>query len=95
MLAENGEHMWSDLSRLIGKTAAEKGYVEGKPKEGSLDKDEAIKQAGFEAVSWGLNSRGRAERAKKFLGWRAEQCSIEEEVPRILEEERERLRGSK
>lgn len=54
LLAENGEHVWSDLARKIGQEATKAGYIP-EPKEGSLGKDEAMEQAGFEAVSWGLS----------------------------------------
>lgn len=91
ILVENGEHVWTDLARLIATTAAKDGYIEKDPKEGELDKDEAVKQAGFEAVSWGLNSRGKALRAKKFLGWSPKERSIEDEVPSLLKQEKERL----
>lgn len=91
ILTENGEHVWTDLAQLIAKTAAKEGYIEKDPKEGELDKDEALKQAGFEAVSWGLNSRGKAQRARKYLGWEPKEVSIEDEVPKILKEEKERL----
>lgn len=94
ILAENGEHVWTDLARLIATTAAKEGYIEKDPEEGELDKDEAVKQAGFEAVSWGLNSRAKALRARKFLGWKPKEVSIEREVPNILREERERLKGN-
>lgn len=90
LIVENGEHVWGDLSRNIAGQAAQMGYIKD-PKEGSLDKDEAIKQAGFEAVSWGLNSRARARRARKFLGWQPSEHSIEDEIPKILEQEKERL----
>ena len=90
ILTENGEHMWSDLARSIGKEAAKLEYISS-PREDALSKDEALKAAGFEAVSWGLNSRGKAERARKHLGWKPSRPSIEEEVPKILKEERERL----
>lgn len=90
LLTENGEHTWSDLARLIAKEAASQDLI-ASPKEGSLGKDAAIEQAGFEAVSWGLNSRGKARRAKKFLGWTPTQPSLEHEVPNIIKDERERL----
>jgi len=90
LLTENGEHIWGDLARTVASQAAEMGYVSD-PKEGSLDKDEAIQQAGFEAVSWGLNSRGKAGRARKYLGWQPVKPSIEEEVPDILKQEHEIL----
>jgi len=90
ILTENGEHVWGDLARTVAGKAVEMGYISD-AKEGSLDKEEAIKQAGFEAVSWGLNSRGKAGRARKYLGWNPVQPSIEDEVPRILEQEYERM----
>ena len=90
ILVENGEHIWGDLARKVGAEAAKLGFI-SQPKEDSLSKDEAIDQAGFEAVSWGLNSRGTARRARKFLGWSPTQPSIEEEIPNILKQEKERL----
>jgi nucleoside-diphosphate-sugar epimerase len=91
MFVENGEHVWGDLARHIGAEVENLGY--GKDlKEGALGKDEAIEQAGFEAVSWGLNSRGKAERARKYLGWNPLRPSIEAESPNIIKEEHERLR---
>jgi nucleoside-diphosphate-sugar epimerase len=92
IFTENGEHVWGDLARLVGQEAVRQGYIKEAP-EKPLGKDAAIDQAGFEAVSWGLNSRGKAERAKKFLKWKPSRQSIEEEVPDILKEENERIKG--
>ena len=86
ILAENGEHVWGDLARAVASQAAKLGYISD-PKEGSLDKDEAIQQAGFEAVSWGLNSRGKAERGRRYLGWQPVKLTIEDEIPNILKQE--------
>lgn len=93
-LTENGEHVWGELAKLIGKRAHALGFT-GELKEDSLSKDAAIEAAGFEAVSWGWNSRGKAERARKLLGWKPSRCSIEEEVDEILKREHERLQSSK
>ena len=90
ILTENGEHKWTDLAKAMAKEAEELGYIKD-PKEDALSEDEALKAAGFEAVSWGLNSRGKAERAGKYLGWKPSRCSLEDEVPKILKEEHERL----
>ncbi|KAI4628990.1 hypothetical protein J4E83_003545 [Alternaria metachromatica] len=91
-LVENGEHLWADLARLMGKKATELGLVSKKEmKEQQLGKDKAIEQAGFEAVSWGFNSRGKAERAKKLVGWQPKGPSIEDTVEEILKDEKERL----
>lgn len=91
MLAENGEHVWADLSRTIAHKAADLGYISGDLKEYSLGKDAAMELSGFEAVSWGLNSRGRAERARRYLGWKPSRPSIEDCVEEILNDERDRL----
>lgn len=90
MFTAAGEHVWSDLARQMGKCAEELGYCKDL-KEDSLSKDEALEQAGFEAVSWGLNSRGKALRARKFLGWSPHRPSIEEELPNIVKDEKARL----
>lgn len=91
-IVENGEHMWTDLARLIGKRAVELGLVSKKElEEKSLGKDKAIEQAGFEAVSWGYNSRAKAERAKKLVGWKPIKGQIENHVDEILQAEKSRL----
>jgi len=91
IFTENGEHVWTDLAKAIGQEAAKQGLIKADPKSDSLTKDEALEQAGFEAVSWGLNSRGKAERARKHLGWAPSRNSIEHEVPTILKLEHQRL----
>lgn len=90
MLIENGEHVWSDLAQKIGKEAENLGYV-GSLDGRSLTKEAAMDQAGFEAVSWGLNSRGRGLRARRFLGWTPTQHSLEYELPDIIQQEHQRL----
>jgi nucleoside-diphosphate-sugar epimerase len=93
VFTENGEHVWSDLARLFGEKAESLGLIKKGAKEYPLGKDEALEVAGFEAVSWGLNSRGKAERAREVLGWKPGQRSIEDSVEEILEDEKKRLEG--
>lgn len=90
LLAENGEHVWADLSEHMSKIAVGKGYIEKVDKK-ELSADEALKVAGFEAVTWGLNSRGTARRARKVLGWKPNGKSIEDEAATIVESEYQRL----
>ncbi|KAF2731158.1 NAD(P)-binding protein [Polyplosphaeria fusca] len=89
-LTENGQHVWADIARLMGKKAEGLGLVQGL-KEQALGKDQALNQAGFEAVSWGLNSRGKAQRARETLGWKPYRPSLEDEVEGILKYEKTRL----
>ncbi|KAF9894609.1 hypothetical protein FE257_006497 [Aspergillus nanangensis] len=89
-LTENGEHAWGDLARAMANSAAQSGYIPA-PVAETVDLEEAKKYAGFESVSWGLNSRGRARRARQLLGWKPSRPSLEEEIPVILKAELERL----
>ncbi|GKZ59384.1 hypothetical protein AnigIFM49718_005260 [Aspergillus niger] len=91
-LCENGEHVWGDLAKLIGEKAHALGFLKEKPEVKELSLDEAIKSpAGFEAASWGWNSRGKALRGRRVLGWTPREKSLEEEVPEILKAEAARL----
>ena len=51
-LAENGEHLWSDIAKMIGQLAEQMGYIKS-PETKTLSRDAALEQAGFEAESWG------------------------------------------
>jgi nucleoside-diphosphate-sugar epimerase len=87
---ENGEHVWGQLSKLVAESAREQGLL-NEVKTEQMDMDTAKKTAGFEAVSWGWNSRGSAKRFKEVLGWRPQERSLEEEVPTIVKSEHQRL----
>lgn len=88
-LAENGHHIWGEISTLVGQIAYEKGYLKTK-EVAPLNVEEAKELAGFEAVSWGLNSKGFAKRARKFLAWKPTGKSLEEELPSIVDLEARR-----
>jgi nucleoside-diphosphate-sugar epimerase len=93
-LVENGEHLWSETAAQIGREAEKKGYAKNLEKK-TLSREAALDQAGFEAVSWGMNSRGKALRAEKVLGWKPTAPSLEKSVPEIVEDEYQRLQKAK
>ncbi|KAH9828870.1 nucleoside-diphosphate-sugar epimerase [Teratosphaeria destructans] len=93
-LTESGEHIWGELAEQIGRKAEELGLVQKKLEKQPLDKDRALEVAGFEAVSWGLNSRGKGERARKTLAWQPKAASLVDEIPAILKAEHDRLSKS-
>ncbi|KAF7872765.1 uncharacterized protein EAF02_008836 [Botrytis sinoallii] len=88
-LAENGHHVWGEISAQVGADAFAKGLIKTK-EVAAMDVDEAKELAGFEAISWGLNSKGFAKRARKYLGWNPTGRSLKEEIPFIVDEEAER-----
>lgn len=89
-LAENGHHVWGELSKQVGEVAFERGYIKEKEVK-AMPQDEAKKAAGFQAESWGLNSKGFARRARKYLGWKPKGRSLKEEIPDIVDGEAETL----
>jgi nucleoside-diphosphate-sugar epimerase len=89
-LTENGEHVWGQLAEFVGKRAQALGFV-GQLEKRTLTRERALEQAGFEAESWGMNSRGKAERARKTLGWQPHQVSLEDDVDEILKSEQAAL----
>jgi len=93
LLTENGEHAWGKLSESIGKEAHKQGLFKGNtPDVRDWSIDEAVKSsAGFEAASWGMNSRGKATRARKVLGWKPNKSSLDEEIPTIVRSEAARM----
>lgn len=93
-LVERDEHLWSDIAVQIGQEAEKKGYAKGLEKK-TLSREVALEQAGFEAESWGMNSRGKALRARKVLDWKPSAPSLEDSIPEIVESEYQRLQKSK
>lgn len=89
-LAENGHHVWGEISKEVGRVAFEKGYIKEKTTV-PIGVEEAKEQFGFEALSWGLNSKGVAGRAGKYLGWKPKGKSLVEEIPDIVEREAREL----
>ncbi|KAL4731024.1 hypothetical protein ACLX1H_003066 [Fusarium chlamydosporum] len=88
--AENGTHRWSNISTLIAKEANKQGLIKSAETK-VLDVDEAQEKLGFQALSWGLNSRGDAKRARKYLGWKPDCPSLEEWLPEAVQIEAERI----
>ncbi|KAL2210611.1 nucleoside-diphosphate-sugar epimerase [Sarocladium strictum] len=91
-LTENGEHTWGDLAVQIGQEAHKQGLLPSEPETREYSVEEAVKSpAGFEAASWGMNSRAKALRARKFLNWEPKQHSLEDEIPTLVKSEQARI----
>jgi len=89
-LAEIGYHVWGEISKLVAEAAFKQGYIKTKEVK-PMTAEEAKDIAGFEALSWGLNSKGYAKRARKFLGWKPKGKSLKDEIPGIVDGEASRL----
>ncbi|TPR11773.1 hypothetical protein CAN33_0050390 [Aspergillus niger] len=89
-LCENGEHCWGELARSIGRICVAEGFIPSAEEE-AFGFEEAQKWAGYEAASWGLNSRCQASRARLLLGWQPSAPSLESELRDIVKGEYRRL----
>jgi nucleoside-diphosphate-sugar epimerase len=85
-LAQSGHHVWGVVAKQVAEAAYKAGYIPS-PEVETVNVDQAKEIAGFEALSWGLNSKGFAKRARKFLGWSPKARSLEEEIPDIVDGE--------
>ncbi|KAK7728881.1 hypothetical protein SLS53_009344 [Cytospora paraplurivora] len=92
LLADAGSHVWGEVAQWVADAAQAKGYIKDAAVEltdtaKSLDLTHAKEIAGFEAVSYGLNSRGQGKRARKYLGWNPTAPSLKAEIPNIVDVE--------
>lgn len=88
--AENGEHIWGEVSQAVASAAQEQGFIPSDVVvEVSAEKANELSPWG--GVGWGANSRGRAIRARKTLGWVPNGPSLKDEIPSIVRSEAERL----
>jgi len=72
---ENGSHSWRRDAELIAKAAKEQGYI----------KEAEVKEGDYK--NFGANSKGVAQRARKYFGWKPTGRSLEEEIPDIVKGE--------
>ncbi|KAJ5680014.1 hypothetical protein N7536_011153 [Penicillium majusculum] len=91
-LTENGEHCWGELAQATAEAAAKLGYLP-EAKTEALDPGSAKKHAGYESLSWGMNSRGRSQRAREILAWNPSRPSLVDELPDIVRVEWQRLQN--
>ena len=89
-LVENGEHGWDDLARAITDEAFKQGFIES-AEANVLEGKEREKLEAVGVALWNVNSRAKAVRAAKLLGWRAGERSLMDEVPDIVSGEAKRI----
>jgi nucleoside-diphosphate-sugar epimerase len=89
---ENGTHRWSEIADLAVKEANKQGLVNGKSTK-KLPVEVAKEKYGTESLTWGLNSRGAARRARKFLGWKPKGPSLAQSIPEMVRHEDEKRKG--
>ncbi|GKT43210.1 uncharacterized protein ColSpa_03391 [Colletotrichum spaethianum] len=87
---ESGTHAWSDVAKWVAEEAYKQGYLPA-PLTKEVTMKEALQSDGVANNSWGLNSKSKAERARKYLGWEAKEKSLREDIPELISLEAKRL----
>ncbi|GAB7349815.1 hypothetical protein MBLNU459_g0523t1 [Dothideomycetes sp. NU459] len=87
---EAHELRWADAAQAVAAAAHRAGYVESA--DVKRYDAEAVKELNpLGALMWGSNSRARALRARKLLGWTPKHESLEEVIPGAVELEAKKL----
>ena len=87
---ENGEHIWGEISKVVASSAQQQGFISS-DEVVSVSAEEADKLSSYGSVLWGTNSRCRAIRARKLLGWSPTEKSLIDEIPLAVESEAKKL----
>ncbi|KAI5245573.1 NAD(P)-binding protein [Aureobasidium subglaciale] len=87
---ESGDLVWGEIARQIAHSAKKQDLIkEDGVKEYSAEEVEKIKS--FGSALWGCNSRCRAIRAGKLLGWKAKSSSLEKTIDATVLAEAKKL----
>ncbi|EPS34760.1 hypothetical protein PDE_09724 [Penicillium oxalicum 114-2] len=81
--AEDGSFIWGDIQREIAKQAHVQGFIDS-PDAKELDIEAVNKISPTAHYAWGSNSRGRAIRARKLLGWEPKMPKLIDMIPEIV-----------
>ncbi|OHE93711.1 hypothetical protein CORC01_11028 [Colletotrichum orchidophilum] len=88
---ESGTHVWRDVATWVAEEAHRQGFLPAAlTKEATMK--EVLQSDGKANATWGLNSKSKAERARKYLGWEAENKSLKEEIADTVAFEATRLK---
>lgn len=82
-LAEQEEFAWGELAEKIAKVAYEKKLIPS-PEIDAIPVEEIKKQFPQRYRSWVANSRGKAIRANKLLGWKPKQLPLDTGLEEIV-----------
>ncbi|KAL8695603.1 MAG: hypothetical protein Q9224_003307 [Gallowayella concinna] len=88
---ENGEHVWGEIAKAVATAARRRGFIPTDKIE--IHSNEEINEMSKAGTAlWGANSRCRAMRARRLLGWSPKGKSIEDDIAETVAYEAD-LRG--
>jgi nucleoside-diphosphate-sugar epimerase len=84
--AETGPFCWGSIAKMFAKEGKSKGLLKTDEVD-SVGKDQADLMIANGAAYWGLNSKCKAIRARKLLGWEPKKTDLNAVVSEIVEVE--------
>lgn len=87
---EAGDIVWGEVAKWVAEAAHKAGYIKSADIV-SYDADKANELYPHAAILWGANSRARAIRARKLLGWEPKNAWLKEEVAASVEVQAKKL----
>ena len=88
--AESGEFAWGDMAAAVAAECRKQGFIDSDEVDG-LSKDQVDQIVPYGSARWGMNSRGKAIRAGKLLGWKPSGKSPKEEMPALVQQQARKL----
>lgn len=86
----NGVHVWSDITRQVVDEINKQGFKKDVVTK-TVDQEVVNKMDYAAAPSWGQNSKGVPQRAKKYLGWEAKEVRLEDTIAETVAQEAKAL----
>ncbi|MCJ1473973.1 hypothetical protein MMC13_002629 [Lambiella insularis] len=83
---ESNEHVWGHISKLVAKEAFKQGLLSSDEVVSLTPENANLLKGPFQAL-WGANSRCRAIRARKILGWAPKECTMEDTIADVVKSE--------
>ena len=86
----NGDHIWKETAHSIARVAHKQDFIPS-TKVAIISAEDADQLTPHGSILWGTNSRGKAIRARRLLGWSPKEKSLEDDIPEVVASEARRL----
>jgi nucleoside-diphosphate-sugar epimerase len=87
--AENGALVWGEIAEMVAREAHRQGFIQ-EAKTQVTDVDTLANET-LVGITFAANSKSKAMRGRKYLGWKPSRRGLREEIPDIVAGEAERM----
>lgn len=87
---EAGAFKWGDVSKWVAEEMVKQGFM-AEPKVEVTTLDNTNAQGFWSSVTWAINSKSFANRARKYLGWEPTRGTMKDSISEVVTSEAKRL----